>query len=189
MPNFSSQETQQLLSKIETARHDPTKAFRPTLDEAEVWFVNVMLPKRTWRGGMNLRRVYVGPRAIALGNTPDPNGLCGDAAKFLEQEYVGSFLQYTRSAESLRRILWRSFPWNHMANIFVPMTIFGLQKYECTGNQVTALQGGVPYSSVRDFRVLDLYYKQVYTVDKWWMDRGSGKKGTIEIGLEHEVGD
>jgi hypothetical protein len=159
------------------------------LDEVEVWFLNLIVPKRTWPGGMNLRRIYVGPRAIFLGNTPDPNGLCGDAAKFLEQEFINTFLQYTQTGESLRRILWRSSPWNHIANIFVPMTILSLIKYECRNNQVTALQGSFPYSSVRDLTVIDLYYKQVYTVEKWWIDRGSGKKGSIEIGLEHEVGD
>ena len=186
---MSAANDQEILTRIQSALA-AEKFFAPTLQEIEVWFTNVIIPKRTAAAGVNTHRIYAAPRALFLGNSPNPNGLCGDAAAFVEQELANTFLNHTSAGHAFRRILWRSSPFNHEANVVVPTAGMVLLQYETDQNLIYGLQAGqVAYSVIQDCPVLDLYYKKVYTVDSWWQARSSPRKGKIEIGREHEIGD
>jgi hypothetical protein len=190
MSTSTAQHVQQTLARIQTAQTSE-RFFAPTLQEVEIWFRHVIVPQRTAPAGFNTRRIHAGPRALFLGNKPYANGLCGDAAAFVEREFHGTFLKTTSTGEVLRRILWRASGWNHIANVLVPSRVMGLLRYEAFWKFNVALyeQGQLPYSSASDWTVLDLYYKQIYTVDSWWRARGTPLAGQIEIGKEHEVGE
>ena len=188
MSTLIHQETQAILDKIQAAQTTGVY-FAPTMQEVEVWFRYLVVPRRTAGQGMNTHRIYRGPIGIFLGNTPNPNGLCGDAALFVEQEFRTAFLHGSQTGQAWRRILWQASPWNHTANILVPSSGYGLLRYESWHFDVPLYQKGeLPYDIVKHWTVFDLYYKQIYTIHRWWHARGAPLAGAIEIGMEAEVG-
>ena len=71
----------------------------------------------------------------------------------------------------------------------IPSTAYGLLRYESWHFDVPLYhKGQLPYAMVKHWTVFDLYYKQINTVDSWWHARGTPFTGTLEIGVEAEVG-
>src|SRR6267378_2305571 len=95
----------------------------PTLAEADSWFETKVIPQRTTRAGFSANRVVKTPRSTIMGNTSDPNGLCGDASLFVLETFDKAFpktFRDTADGYTLGLILWEGTILNHIANVMLP---------------------------------------------------------------------
>jgi hypothetical protein len=164
----------------------------PSIVQADDWFKQQVVPKRTASSGLSANRVWKTPRDVFTGNQEDPNGLCGDAALFVCEQFFRDFKDYTtRDGYFIGVILWESSlakRINHIANVMLPMNKKILQGYswnKSTGS-LLATSATVQYSGpdLLNLHTYDLYYKESANVDAWWKRRDAGRGGTITVGTE-----
>ena len=177
----------------------------PPLIEIDRWFVTAMLPKRTTVAGFSGNRLWKTPRDMFTGNVEDPNGLCGDCATFVTNEFDKIFRDRdTPDGYQLGMVLWNGTVLNHIANVMMPTAKSTRQKFVTVGKATTNLSGDNAWKhankiksvqarylitgpEVLGLRVYDLYYKmKPTTLGAWWKDRDGGMNGTVEVGMEYE---
>lgn len=166
-----------------------------TLADVDNWFDEKILPARTASPGFSGNRIITGPRAIAFGNQPDPNGVCGDAAYYVADKYVGNrdFAVYTTDGYTLGRIVWEGLVLNHTANVMLKKGATYKQVYEMKAGGTLVLlnraknQEGLKKDELFALHVYDLYYKKRTTVGPWWKDLDSSYGGKLTIALEQDL--
>lgn len=71
---------------------------------------------RTAWAGFSPNRIWKGPKALAAGNSEDPDGLCGDASVFMSEAfYKECGDDDTTDGFTLARILWNGTVGNPIA--------------------------------------------------------------------------
>jgi hypothetical protein len=172
----------------------------PTLVEVDKWFETSVIPKRTTSAGFSINRIIKTPRGL-LGNTSDPNGLCGDASLYVYEAFDKAFpktFRDTSDGYQLGGILWEGAILNHMANVMLPKSVGKLYVYEVKGKApmpiVPALEGRASYvmkkgtmsgKELAGLHVYDLYYKKRTTVEDWWQELDE-MGGRLTVGLEQD---
>jgi hypothetical protein len=150
----------------------------PTLAEADTWFEREILPERTaWPGGFSAYRyVWAGPRGIVKrANTPDPNGLCGDAVLWVKSRFLSYFDTFrTKDGYRLGLIQWDGSVLNHAACVMMKADKYQFQSYKMEwqfpDRKLSLVKGVEEYTQDELFalRVYDLYFKKMTTVKDWW---------------------
>lgn len=166
-----------------------------TLAEVDKWFDEKILPARTARAGFSEGRIIKGPRALFTGNRSDPNGVCGDAALYVSDEYIANpaFAPSTSDGYTLGRIVWEGLVLNHTANVMLKNGATHKQVYEMkAGTTLVHLNGskekkGLQKAELFGLHVYDLYYKKRTTVGAWWKDLDGGYGGKLTIALEQDL--
>jgi hypothetical protein len=162
----------------------------PTLVEASKWFEEKVIPQRTAAAGFSGNRVWKTPRSLFTGNTEDPNGLCGDAALFVAEEFYRTFNDYrTSDGHIIGMILWKGTMLNHVANVMLKSSATSLATFSYNSTTRSTRSGSdksqYDTSALFKLQVLDLYYKKVSDLKQWWDDR-DGLGGTVQIGLQQD---
>ena len=171
------------------------KGTSPTLKEADDWFNDTILPKRTASAGFSANRVWKSPRDLVKGNTEDPDGLCGDAAAFVYEELSTESGDYTTSdGYHLGLVLWKGAITNHMANVMLVRTKIAVQQYSWDAKKraVVSVSGKAQYGTTEllTLHVYDLYYKNKATsLEVWWKARDASQNGTIKLGFPYNIDD
>lgn len=160
-----------------------------SLTQADDWFNTQVIPKRTASAGFSGNRVWKTPRALVQGNQEDPDGLCGDAASFVYEEFYRSTGGYTTSDDyHVGVVLWEGAVLNHMANVMLPVSKKALHQYRWTDCGLCCLEGPRKYSIAELFQlhVYDLYYKKkATTLAMWWSWQDADLRGTVKVGLPY----
>jgi hypothetical protein len=168
---------------------------RTTLTEADTWFNEKILPKRTTRGGFSANRLWKSPSRLVTGNTEDPDGLCGDAASYVYEQFWNDFGDYTTTdGRHIGLILWRGAILNHIAAVMLATAKIAVQTYrwDAPKKTVMSVSGNPQYSSteVLTLHVYDLYYKKKQTsVESWWKGLDARMGGIIKLALMHTIED
>ena len=166
----------------------------PTLTQVDDWFKQKIVPQRTASGGFSVNRIWKSPRDIFTGNVEDPNGLCGDAALFVCEQFYRDFKGYTTGdGFVIGLILWESSftkQINHIANVMLLASKKSRQVYsksQSTGSLVGA-SAGLRYSGAElaNLHTYDLYFKRSASLDLWWKRQSAGQGGTITVGTESD---
>jgi len=167
----------------------------PTLAKADDWFNDTILPKRTASPGFSANRIWKSPRDLVKGNTEDPDGLCGDAADFVYEQFWRDFNDYaTNDGFQIGLVLWKGALLNHMANVMLVRTKIGVQEYSWDSKKRTiAFVSGRSQYSTTEFltlHVYDLYYKKrATTLEAWWKARDANQSGTVKVGFPYNIDD
>jgi hypothetical protein len=137
-----------------------------TVGEIVQWFVQDILPLRTTGSG-DPSLIHRAGRVIGhlSGEPSDPNGICGSAANFVYEQYMG----LGGKGLTVGYILWKQEPFfTHVANVIMP--IAGVMIYDGAEHEGVLELGTVklPFSMVQHWTVMDLYFKRVSTVEQWW---------------------
>lgn len=174
----------------------PTKTASFTLRQADVWFNDTIIPKRTASAGFSVNRFWKSPRAILFGNDEDPDGLCGDAALYVFEEFFRQTGGYTTTDRfHIGLVLWQgSSGLNHIANVMLALTKKLPQKYrwDAKAKDVVGVAGTSQYTKVElmTLHVYDLYFKRPSTsLEMWWRNRDSLLGGTMKLGLPNNIDD
>lgn len=170
----------------------------PMLPLVDNWFDKTVVPARTAWSGLSPNRVYKSPRAYAVGNESDPNGLCGDATQFVVEKFETTFSEtWTPDGYRLCVVLWSGLVANHMANVMLPRGKSEEQEFRYQGGTLIRpvvkpgrLLGGSPTfapstlteAELLSLHVYDLYYKRRTNLGTWWEEL-DGKSGTLKVGL------
>jgi hypothetical protein len=177
----------------------------PSLADIDQWFDNTVLPKRTaWGSDYAPRRFYTTPRGlIKRANTPDPNGLCGDAVSYVFdrlEKYYG--LGPTSDGYIMGVALWEGLIQNDSTAVMLPKVSAYKQVFRKFGGPSDArFIPGRPVQpvilpirdavgtgtnsrplTVQDFLNLHVYYlygKKRTTIEDWWKGDGSERQVTI----------
>lgn len=170
------------------------KRIQPTLTEADKWFTDKVVPLRTASAGFSINRVWKGPLSFVKGNDEDPNGICGDAALFVFEEFYRQFGDYTTTdGYRIAMVLWQGAISNHIANVMLPAAKAGAQKFswDTRSRALTCLSGVCRYNSHDLFalHVYDLYFKKSSSLEQWWRDRDSSMDGTLKLGMPTTIDD
>lgn len=182
----------------------PTKT--PTsLENTKKWFSNDIIPQRTTSAGFSGNRLWKSPRAIFSGNIEDPNGLCGDAAAFVVDEFFNEYNDYiTSDGYQIGLVLWQGSFSNHIANLMLLKNKTGPETYKWDAEKKSAVliknprycspgknQPSSSYTSsdILGLYVYDLYYKKITSVKDWWFSLDSDFGGHIKIGQLHNIDD
>jgi hypothetical protein len=166
-----------------------------TLAETRDWFKSTVIPKRTASAGFSGNRVWKSPQAIFRGNTEDPDGLCGDAAAYVIDEFYKEYDNYiTSDGYTIGVILWKGKISNHIANVMLVKGKVGPEVYKWDSTSKTAITASPTVSSYSSpdllrLYVYDLYYKKATTVEAWWQDLDSDMGGSIKIGRLFSIDD
>jgi hypothetical protein len=164
----------------------------PTLEQTKAWFKDSVLPKRTAAAGFSTNRLWKSPRALVRGNTEDPNGLCGDAAAFVVEEFLRKFGQlHTADGFFLGVILWEGSISNHIANVMLIRNKTSPESYKWNSKTRIAVpvgEGSYTSAQLLGLQVLDLYYKKEHHVLDWWKGLASGMSGKVKIGTYANIG-
>ena len=173
---------------------DVTLTSEPTLNGADRWFQDSVVPMRTTAAGFSPNRHWKSPARMVTGNQEDPNGLCGDAAFFVNEEFFRKFGGYTTlDGFQIGVILWNGEMLNHIANVMLPKQKTAPQKYvwRDAANDIVGVSGKIQFaaSELWPLHVYDLYYKQATTVDVWWSWRDSNFGGSIKLGMIYNIDD
>jgi hypothetical protein len=164
-----------------------------TLVETKEWFKNTIIPKRIASAGFSPNRIWKSPLAIMKGNTEDPNGLCGDAAAYVIDEFDKEYdTDSTTDGYLIGVILWKGSISNHIANVMLMKGKVGPEIYKWDKTSRSARSAILTAASYTSFDLLrlyvyDLYYKKATTVEDWWKDLDSDMGGTIKIGRSHNI--
>lgn len=165
----------------------------PTLPEANRWFVEKIIPRRTTNSGFSPNRVWKGPRGIVMGNTEDPNGLCGDAAIFVFEQFFADFGDYrTRDGHQIGLVLWDGLILNHIANVMLVEGKVSPQTYEwtyrATWPHLVGGKGEYRTTQLLSLTVYDLYYKKgPMPLAQWWSDRDAARRGSVRLCLPSDA--
>jgi hypothetical protein len=167
----------------------------PTLTQTDDWFNDTILPKRTASAGFSGNRIWKSPRDLVKGNTEDPDGLCGDAADFMYEQFWRDFNSYeTGDGFHMGLVLWKGTLVNHMANVMLVRTKIFVQEYSWDSKKraISLTSGKAQYNTTEFFtlHVYDLYYKKkATTLEMWWKARDASLSGTVKVGFPHNIDD
>ena len=165
----------------------------PSFLKVQQWFETEIIPQRTTSAGFSPNRIYKSPMALVNGNKADPNGLCGDAAEFVAQEFKKRFGgDEAAGNHTLGNVVWvlgyAGLPFtnmNHVANALIPRGAH-LQEYDWD-SKASRPVGKDNFSNLQgallSLRVFDLYYKKPLTLGNWWRGLSSSYSGTIYLML------
>jgi hypothetical protein len=165
------------------------KPRRPGMLDVGRWFAEEVIPKRTTNSGFSPNRIYKSPLALARGNKPDANGLCGDAAAFVAEEYRKKFGTDEAAGSGeiffMATVVWNGLVLNHVANVLLPLKYAYAQEYKWKADIYRPV-GQSPSDAIspRDLmymQVYDLYYKKRCTLVDWWKMLDSSYGGTITL--------
>ena len=167
----------------------------PTLAQTDDWFNDTILAKRTASAGFSANRIWKSPRDLVSGNTEDPDGLCGDAAAFVYEQFWRNFNDYaTSDGFNIGLVLWKGTVLNHMANVMLLRTKIAVQEYswDSTKRAIKLVSGKAQYSTTEflTLHVYDLYYKKKQTtLESWWKARDASQSGTVKLGFPYNIDD
>ena len=170
-----------------------------SLAEVDAWFDKEVQLKRTAAKGLSVNRIWKAPRDWA-GNRPDPNGLCGDTAAFVADEYVRRFTA-TKDGFQIGMILWDGTVTNHIANVMLINAKTFKQSYVMLGQQLCRImvdprtdtrgnrnfREGYDRGALFPLHVYDLYYKERLTVGTWWEKRDGAFGGSVTLALYSDM--
>jgi hypothetical protein len=180
----------------------------PTLDEAKKWFVEKVIPLRTAARGYSANRLWKSPIALVRGgNEEDPNGLCGDVADFVSQEYRRWYNDFrTSDGYILGLVLWEGGLQNHIANVMLLQSKTSKERYTYDSSKQQIKLFAPPKATMTPVRgtgertgqyntvtllalwVFDLYYKMPpHTLGHWWSDRDMSRSGMVTIGFKKDL--
>lgn len=158
----------------------------PDLREVISWFESDMVPKRTAAAGFSGNRLWKTPAMwIRGGNVEDPNGLCGDAAWYLHEQFWQAFNGYhTRDGFQIGMVLWEGTVLNHIACVMRVKNKASRRTYtyDARARKAKCEGGDGEYgtSELMRLAVLDLYYKTHSDLRTWWKDRDD-LDGTVTL--------
>ncbi len=147
-----------------------------TVKEVIQWFEEEMIPKRTDPAGTNLNRLKY------IFQYSDPNGLCGAAATFVKENEPARMEGF-----QIGFVLWRSAGmFTHIGNVLLPKDF----KVAVFSKNSAFVKDETPerykpvnatWAAIRHFPVLDLYFKKVSSVERWWSAVSYAGWGTLTL--------
>lgn len=160
----------------------------PNLVEAEAWFKDECVPKRTASAGFSGNRLWKTPQSLFRGNAEDADGLCGDAALFCCEEYYRKFDDYSTSdGFIIGMVLWEGVFLNHIANVMLvsKKAVHETYTFHKDTKMVSCRKPVATYGTAEllRLRVFDLYYKKACSLREWWHDLDA-LGGRITIGQQ-----
>ena len=176
---FSGGET--LYTPLQRAPKKPPIAAM-TRDEIIDWFKTVMIPQRTASAGSSFNRIWKTPQRV-FGGGADPNGICGAVADYVWDKGI----VLNTGPYQIGYILWHVGPFTHVGNIIMPkigVKVFNKDNDLSVATDATPRKynnRGHDWHAVRGLTVIDLYYKEVSTVDDWWRAKSYAGWGELII--------
>ena len=165
------------------------------LSDTRKWFEQIIIPKRTARAGFSGNRLWKSPRALIFGNSDDPDGICGDAASFVVENFYNEYGDYnTSDGFTIGLVVRKGDILNHMANVMLQKGKVGPETYKWDNTMRRAISmAPTPSSYVSSdllrLSVYDLYYKKISTIEAWWRNLDSKMNGSIKIGQLYSIED
>lgn len=167
----------------------------PTVATVDQWYKEKILPTRTAWAGFSPNRVWRGPRSFFTDNAPDPNGLCGDVAAYVDERFFEDLGYYhTQEGYQLGAVLWTGSVLNHIANVMMEKGKTAPQTYRWDRKTASAVpvgkSGKYGSTTLLALPVYDLYYKKArMPLKNWWSFLDAEMDGTIKIAPLSAIGD
>ena len=172
----------------------PEKSF--SLKDVDNWFDTKVVKARTTRSGFSYNRIINGPRGLIMGNQPNPNGLCGDAAAYVADEFLSDkdIPDVTTSdGYTIGVILWDGTVLNHIANVMLVSDKTSKQNYKAMGKflklQTNTKEKAYDMETFSKLHVYDLYYKKRTNALDWWKSLDDSLGGTITLSTMSNMSD